>query len=105
MELFYTGNTNVLELRGLRNAATGVYDNAATVQFILADAAGTVLDTQYMSSVTETPNQGKYRATVLHSVVMATNRTYNATVIATTGDGLVGKWVLPIRADERGFGE
>jgi hypothetical protein len=105
MELFYSGNTNVLELRGLRNAATGVYDNSATVNCVITDGAGAVLDTQAMQPVVENPNQGKYRATVLHSVALITNRTYKATVTATTNDGLVGKWTLPIMSQIRGFDE
>jgi hypothetical protein len=105
MELFFSGNTNVLELRGLRNAATGVYDNSATVQFVLTDSVGAVLDSQLMNPVVEVPNQGKYRATVLHSVSLTTNKMYTANITATTGDGLVGKWTLPIKASTRGFSQ
>jgi hypothetical protein len=99
----YVGNTNVLELRGLRNTLSGAYDNGATVTYTLLDSTGASVSSGAMTSIAESPNHGKYRAVIANTVVVKNNRRYTAVVNAVGSGGEVAQWTLVVTPTERGI--
>ena len=103
--VLYIGNTSVLELRNLKSSISGAYDNSATVSYVLADSSGTTVSTGTMTSITESPNHGKYRASIASTVVLTGNRRYTAIINVTGSGGEVAKWTLVVTPATRGIND
>jgi len=103
--IVYIGNDNVLELDGLVNVATGAYDNAATVTVTVVDVSGTEVTGQIwpetMAHVTESPDQGLYRATLENDIAIYAGGKYTAQITATGSGGERGYWEVPLRPQTR----
>jgi len=100
VDVIYIGNSTVLELQALTNAATDLVDTGATVTITLYDSAGVAVTGQAWPAPMSHVSAGTYRATLDHDLALVENRQYVAHIDATSG-GIVGHWELPVRAKVR----
>lgn len=106
MDIFIA-NDNILELDGLKNAASGAYLNAATVQATITDwttgdAIANVTNPVTLSYVAA--SSGKYRAT-LDKVAGFTVGQKVRIVITAAEAGIDARWEFEARARRRGAGD
>lgn len=93
MLTLYVGNTNVIELQGLKNSVTGTTDTAATVEVTLKDGAGVEIAGQSWPASMVHDADGTYRATLEDDLSLRKGGRYFAYVTATGSGGEVGNWV------------
>lgn len=88
-DVLYLQSDNLLELKGLKNAASGAYINNATVTVTLVDASGTSVSGQSWPATLSyvSGSNGDYRLTLEDTLPLSENGTYVARVTAI-GDGL-----------------
>ncbi len=103
MEVIYYGNDNMLELRGLKNAASGAYENSATVEVTLKDDDGAEVtgETWPLALGYVSGSDGNYRNTLKDTLSLVENEKYTAEITANAGAGLLGYWEIPIRCRMR----
>ena len=98
----FPDNDNLLEVDGLKNAATGAYLNSATVTVTLVDEDGNnvtgVVDLA-MDYVAD--SSGKYRATLKDTLSLTAEERYAAQISANAGDDLQGYWEFELRTRVR----
>ena len=97
------GNDNVMELRGLRNAVSSDYMNAATVSVTIKTKAGVnVAGATWPITMTYvTSSTGNYRGTIPAALEIVHGREYLA-VISATMSGTTARWdedVLALNRD------
>jgi hypothetical protein len=97
----YLDNSNVIELRDLKNSVTLSADTGATVQVTITDAAGAEVSGETWPVVMAHAASGTYRATLSDALAITANRKYLAVVEATGSGGEVGVWSCPVVADVR----
>jgi len=99
----YVDNSNVVELQGLTNSASGDFDVGATVTVTLYDRDGVAVTGQVwpatMAYVTGT--DATYRATLESDIDIVAGRVYRAVVSATGSGGETGKWTGSVIAETR----
>ncbi len=95
-------NTNLLELNGLRNAATNSFINTATVLATLQDAKGIdVVGQTWPFTLDYLPGtDGCYQAFLDADLTLDKTKTYTLTVVVQ-GDALDAKWTQQIKAKQR----
>lgn len=98
------GNSNVVQLSGLKNAATGAYDNAAACSVVLYDAGGDEVDGQVWPAVMAyvPSSNGVYRATLSAALAIVEGHVYRAVITAAGAGGVVGAWEAEVLAYTRG---
>lgn len=106
MDIF-VGNDNILELSELKNAASGAYLNAATVEATITDwATGTAIPsvTNPVTLSFVSGSNGRYRA-VLESTAGFTPG-QKVRIVITSAEGTVnGRWEFAATARRRGAGD
>lgn len=97
-EVIYSKNDNLLELRGLANAATGNYENAATVTATVVDSTDTEvpglswpLTLAYVAA-----SDGDYRGEIGDGASFVVGTDYTAKITATVSGGPTGYWEIPL---------
>jgi hypothetical protein len=90
----YVGNTNVHELRGLKDAVLDTFINTAVVTVTIKDASGVEVAGQTWPVVMDyvAASNGNYRAIIEDDVAFVARRTYYAHISATAGSNRVGFW-------------
>ena len=103
VNILYTSNDTVLEVRGLKNEVTGAFLNAATVTATLVDSDGDEVAGEtwpktldYVSS-----SDGVYRATLPYTLSLASGGRYTAQISVNAGSGLRASFALPCVARSR----
>lgn len=96
----YLGNDTTIDVVGLINAKTSVYQNSATVTAVVKDGAGTeIISSQTL--VYETGSDGNYSVTVDKSAgTLSAEVRYFVEITAAQG-GLDGFWRIPVQAKYR----
>lgn len=103
MDVVYVANDNLIELRALKNAATGAFVNNATAAVTLRDVHGrdVVGETWPLTLGYVAASDGIYRATLADTLDLVRGLEYVAHVTADGGAGLKGAWTVPLRAELR----
>ncbi|RWN11761.1 hypothetical protein [Mesorhizobium sp.] len=90
----YVGNTNVIELSGLKSAVEGTFVNDASVTVTVKDKDGANVSGQswpaamaYVAS-----SDGLYRGILEDDLALVDGETYFAHVDADAGDNRIGHW-------------
>ena len=98
----YLDNSNVIELRDLKNSVTGDADTGATVAVTITDSSGNeVGGATWPISMTHVAD-GKYRATLSPDVALLSDSLYLVVVEATGSGGEKGEWNCDLIAADRG---
>lgn len=102
-DVIYKSSDNLLELDGLKNAATDAYINDASVSVTLVDAGGTeVVGQTWPTTMIYVPlSSGKYRATMKDSLSLTEGGKYFGKITADGGTDLLGYWEFPVYAEVR----
>ena len=98
------GNSTVMELAGLINTVTQVYDNAATVTVSLSDWEGNAVtggDSWPALMGYVDASNGTYRRTLDAGINIQPWGRYKATISAVGSGGEVAQWTVPVTAVER----
>ena len=98
----YVGNSNLVEVKGLKNAATDSYENGASVNVVLLDEAEQEISGEswpkslgYVAA-----SDGDYRGTLSEGIAIAHGQIVTAKITATAS-GLTAVWETPCKAIER----
>lgn len=90
----FVGNTNVLELVGLRNEVTAAYVNDADVTVTVVDLASDEvpgaawpLTMEYVED-----SDGIYRVTLAADLAFTARKTYRAMIDVDAGEDVTGHW-------------
>ena len=98
----YLDNSNVVELRGLKDLAIGDSIEDATVRVMaITDAGGNTVAGQVFPVSMPHAGSSTYRATLNHDIAIVRGRAYYALVHAVTPGGVVGNWKCPVTAEVR----
>lgn len=84
LEVLSIGSDNLVRLDALTNASTLAYVNSATVNYVLKDAAGTVVVSSTSMSYVASSN-GRYEGTIQDNVSLTENALYTIEITATSG--------------------
>lgn len=103
VNVIYTANDTVIEVKGLKNEVTGAFLNSATVTATLVDAAGSQVagETWPKTLSYVTGSDGIYRATLPYTMSLAAGGRYEAQITANGGSGLRANFALPVLAKSR----
>lgn len=95
-------NTNVLELRGLKNAVSGGFINTATVVATLEDKNGVDVagETWPITLAYQINSDGCYSSNLNSALSLAADERYKLTLVAQ-GEGLDATWTQFIKATNR----
>jgi hypothetical protein len=103
MSIIYINNDNLLSVENLKNAATGVYINDATVTATLKNSAGVnttgqswPLTLSFVSS-----SNGKYIGTLEDGLALTEGETYTAEINANAGNDQIANWSILFNATKR----
>ncbi len=101
-EVYLVGNDNLIEARGLKNAASDAFINGATVTVTLVDSAGaTVTGVDALAMDYVATSNGIYRATLKDTLTITKNQQYTAKITADGGAELKGYWEIEVRSQIR----
>lgn len=103
VNIVYTGNDTVLEVKGLKNEVTGAFLNSATVTATLVDDDGNQVAGETWPKTLEyvADSDGIYRATLPYTLSLAAGGRYEANISVNAGAGLRASWSLPVVARSR----
>lgn len=103
VNILFTGNDTVLEVKGLKNEVTGDFLNAASVTATMVDAEGDQVagDVWPKSLVYVTGSDGTYRATLPYTMNLVAGGRYVAQISVNGGAGLRASFSLPCVARGR----
>jgi hypothetical protein len=103
VNILYTGNDTVLEVKGLKDEVGGDFLNAATVTATLVDAEGDqVAGETWPKTLTYVlSSDGVYRATLPYTMGLTAGGRYVAQVSVNAGAGLRASFALPCVARAR----
>ena len=98
----YGGNSNLIELNGLKNGATGSYENGAAVNVTLLGEAGDEIvgETWPKTMGYVASTDGDYRTTLKDGLPLVHGQFVTAVIMASVS-GLLGKWEIPCKVIER----
>lgn len=101
-EILYRNNDQLIELIGLKDAATGSYINDATVTVTLKDIEGNTVTGQAWPApmLYVAASQGDYQAILEDTLELTIGEFYVAEISATKGT-LKAFWELPMQAHKR----
>lgn len=90
----FVGNTNLLELNGLKNEAAGAFVNDASVTVTIKDAEGANVSGAVwpMTMVYVEASDGDYRVALSHELPFEAKATYTALIEADSGAEAFGHW-------------
>jgi hypothetical protein len=97
-EPLYIGNDHVVELRGLKDATTGAFLNAATCTVTLIDdqtGLNVAGETWPLAMAYVTASNGVYRATLADTLTLVDGQRYTARISANGGAGKQARWDTP----------
>ena len=97
----YLDNSNVIELRGLTNSATGVADTGATVAVTLYDPEGVAVSGGSWPLSMTHDSIGTYRATMPHDLSITKGLAYTARVSVAGSGGQIARFNCRVIAEER----
>lgn len=97
----YIGNSNIIELQALTNAATDVVDTGATVTVTLKDSAGVNVVGQTWPATMTHDADGLYRAILEDDLAITVNGHYTAHIEAVGTASEVGHWEVAVKARTR----
>ena len=102
-EILYRGNDLLLELTGLKNAATGDFINNAAVTCTLYDSSDAEVAGQIWPSTMSyvTASNGDYRCTLDDSLELTPGAFYVVVIEVDAGSDLKGRWELKCQAHKR----
>ena len=102
---YYVGNTQVLELSGLKDTVSGNYQNDATVTVTLTDSAGASVSGQtWPAAMTYVPaSNGTYRVTLDSDLVLTAGVTYTARIDVIAAGGIIGRWDCTVAVKPRRY--
>lgn len=103
VNILYTGNDTVLEVKGLKNEVDGTFLNAASVAATLVDAEGDEVagETWPKALSYVSGSDGIYRATLPYTLSLVAGGRYVAQVSINGGSGLRASFSLPCVARGR----
>lgn len=103
VNILYTGNDTVIEVRGLKNEVTGDFLNSASVTATLVDAEGDQVAGEVWPKTLEyvAGSGGLYRATLPYTMGLTAGGRYVAQVSVNAGAGLRASFALPVVARGR----
>lgn len=101
----YVGNTNVIELSGLKSAIEDSFVNDAEVTVTVKDEAGTNVTGQTwpltLTSIDGTDPEGNYRGILKATIELTDGETYYAHIDANAGTDRVGHWEFAFKPKTR----
>lgn len=102
-QVIYYQNSNIIELRGLKNVVTGEYLDAASVTVTLLDSSDSEVTGESWPLTMDyvTSSSGIYRATLSSSLGVSKASNYTAVIEADGGVGLAGKWEVALKCLQR----
>ena len=98
----FAGNSNLIELKGLKNQATGSFENGAAVSVTLKDESEVEIvgETWPLTMNYVSASNGDYRATLVEGLPL-THGQYVTAFVTAVVSGLTGKWEIPCKVIER----
>lgn len=94
----YLLNHSCVELVGLKNNATEVVDEGASVSVTIKTRSGSVVAGQNWPLAMPHVADGKYRGTLEPNLSLSPGRDYVAHIDVVGSGGEVGHWAVPITA-------
>jgi hypothetical protein len=103
MSNIYLSNDNLLSVENLKNAATGVFINDATVTATLKDSLGVSVagQTWPLSLVFVSSSNGVYRGTLEDDLSLNEGEAYTAEINADAGSDQIANWSIQLTAIKR----
>jgi hypothetical protein len=101
MRTLYLDNSNVIELAGLKNSVTGMADTGAAVAVTLLDSAGVAVVGETWPLTMSHANDGLYRVTLSHDIIISALSRYTAVVDVTGSGGEAATWRCSVTARTR----
>tara|TARA_R110002167_G_scaffold85605_1_gene232073 strand:+ start:1104 stop:1421 length:318 start_codon:yes stop_codon:yes gene_type:complete len=99
----YINNDNLLSVENLKNAATDVFINDATVTAILKNSAGGNVTGQSwpLTLAFVSSSNGDYKGTLEDGLVLTEGTTYTAEINADAGNDQIANWSVSFTAKKR----
>lgn len=90
----YVGNTNIIEVTGLKSAVEGSYVNDADVEVTVQDAEGNAVSGQTWPATMAyvAASNGNYRGILEDDLALVDGTTYFAHIDADGGANRIGHW-------------
>jgi hypothetical protein len=90
----YVGNTNIIEVTGLKSAVEGAYVNDADVEVTVKDGAGNDVAGQIWPAAMDyvAASNGNYRGILEDDLALVDGTTYFAHIDADAGANRIGHW-------------
>lgn len=90
----YVANTNLVEVRGLKNSVEAAFIGNASVTLTVKDAADAEIGGQTWPAALDfvAGSDGLYRGTLNSAAELVAGKTYCAHIDADAGGGLSGHW-------------
>ena len=103
MTNIYLSNDNLLSVESLKNAATGVFINDATVTATLKDSSNSNVTGQTwpLSLVFVSSSDGVYRGTLEDDLNLTEGEIYTAEINADAGSDQIANWSIQLTAIKR----
>jgi len=103
MSNLYLSNDNLLSVENLKNAATGVYVNDATVTATLKNSNGVNVTGQSwpLTLAFVSSSNGVYRGTLEDGLSLAEGEVYTAEITADAGSDQIASWSIKLTANKR----
>lgn len=99
--ILYVGNSNVVELVGLKNSVTGDADEGATVNVTIQDEEGSNVTGQSWPLALSHTEGGTYIGTLDSTLAIEESKCYVAIVTATGSGNETGRWECIVSAATR----
>ena len=97
----YIDNSNVIELRELKNSATDAADTGASVSVTVKDSAGDDVAGESWPVSLAHASGGTYRGTLSSAIALTEGDVYTAVVSVAGSGGQTAKYNCRLRAEER----
>ena len=103
MSNIYLNNDNLLSVENLKNAATDVYINDATVTATLKDKLGANVTGQSwpLTMTFVSSSNGTYRGTLEDGLSLTEGESYTAEITADAGSDQIANWSIQLTATKR----
>lgn len=94
-QVLYVGNDQLIELRGLKDGATGEPLDEATVSCTLLESDGVEVEGEDWPLSMGAIAPGVYRATLAYTLPLVAGARYLIRIDVNAGAGLRGRWDVP----------
>lgn len=98
---YLVGNSNVVELRHLRNNETGEFDSTANVSVTLQTTGGVDVAGHTWPLAMTHDKSGTYRVVLTSSLAVVAGEEYVQTIDAVGAGGLTARFISTVRATDR----